>query len=87
MSAQHLHLPTSSTESPRSRRPLLIAALMVAFIGAFFVVRKHWAHVAGYWPYLFLLACPVMHLFRGHGGHGSHAGQGKPSDRPTTSNE
>ena len=87
MSAQHLQLPTSSTESSRSRRAILIAALMVAFIGAFFVLREHWWHVAGYWPYLFLLACPVMHLFHGHGKHGTHAGQGKPSDRPSTTNE
>ncbi len=87
MSAQQLHLPTASPESSRSHRAILIAALMVAFIGAFFVLREHWGHVAGYWPYLFLLACPVMHLFHGHGGHGSHAGHVKPSDRPATSNE
>jgi hypothetical protein len=29
----------------------------------------------GYWPYLFVLACPLMHLFMHHGGgHGDSAG-------------
>ncbi|MES2228457.1 MAG: DUF2933 domain-containing protein [Pseudomonadota bacterium] len=43
---------------------------MVALIGAFYLLREHWGHVAGYWPYLLLLACPVMHLV--HGQHGAH---------------
>ena len=44
--------------------------LMVVLIAAFFVLREHWGHIAGSWPYLLLLACPVMHLFHRHGGHG-----------------
>lgn len=51
---------------------------MLAFIGAFFLLREHWSHIAGYWPYLFLLACPLMHLFHGHRGHGSHGGGSSP---------
>lgn len=47
---------------------------MLAFIGVFFLLREHWSHIAGYWSYLLLLACPLMHLFHGHGGHGSHRG-------------
>ncbi len=45
----------------------------LAIIG-FFLLTEHWAHVYGYWPYLLLLACPLLHLFGhgGHGGHGSH---------------
>jgi len=61
--------PTSTSESPRRAGPLWIAAAMTALIGAFFLLREHWGHVAGSWPYLLLLACPVMHLFHGHGGH------------------
>lgn len=72
MSTNHLHTPSSSSESPQPARALWIAAAMAALIGAFFVLREHWGHVAGYWPYLLLLACPVMHLFHGHGGHGHH---------------
>ncbi len=42
---------------------------MVAVIGVFFFVREHWVHVGSYWPYLLLLACPLMHVFHGKG-HG-----------------
>jgi len=47
-------------------------ALLAASLGvvvAFFVLREHWSHALGLAPYLLLLACPVMHLFHGHGGH------------------
>jgi hypothetical protein len=57
------------------RRPWGAALLMVVLIAAFFVLREHWAHVAGSWPYLLLLACPVMHLFHRHGGHGPRTGK------------
>ncbi|WP_142244372.1 DUF2933 domain-containing protein, partial [Klebsiella pneumoniae] len=23
------------------------------------LLREHWSHVAGYWPYLLLLVCPL----------------------------
>jgi DUF2933 family protein len=54
-----------------------IAFIVFLVIAAFFLVTEHRAHLAGwipYWPYLLLLACPLMHLFM-HGGHG-HAGHG-----------
>ncbi|WP_041656538.1 DUF2933 domain-containing protein [Azoarcus sp. KH32C] len=38
-----------------------IAAVLLAF--------EHRAHVLGILPWLFLLACPLMHLFMHHG-HG-----------------
>ncbi len=37
---------------------------------------EHRAHFLGVLPWLFLLACPLLHLFM-HGGHGSHGGDGK----------
>ncbi|EEZ3900392.1 MULTISPECIES: DUF2933 domain-containing protein, partial [Enterobacteriaceae] len=37
--------------------------------------------VAGYWPYLLLLVCPLMHLFHGHGGHGDHQHHGSENDK------
>lgn len=77
-------MTTDHSAPPSPRRPLVIAAFMTALIVAFYLLREHWGHVAGLWPYLLLLACPVMHLFHGHGGHGHHAGQGKPPDRSTT---
>ncbi|MCA1408979.1 DUF2933 domain-containing protein [Ensifer sp. IC3342] len=50
------------------RRWTLFAASL-AVIAAFFVLREHWQHALGLAPYLLLLACPLMHLFHGHGGH------------------
>jgi hypothetical protein len=55
-----------------------IALIIFLLIGAFFLVTEHRSHLYAwvpYWPYLLLLACPLMHLFmhggHGHGGHGS----------------
>lgn len=73
MQTEHTLLPSAPSDSPLPRRSLVIAAVMIALIGTSFLLREHWGHVAGYWPYLLLLACPVMHLFHGHGGHGHHA--------------
>lgn len=54
-----------------------VALIVFLVIAAFFLVTEHRAHLSGwfpYWPYLLLLACPLMHRFM-HGGHG-HAGHG-----------
>lgn len=70
------HPKTSTAESaPRQRHAWGAALIMVGLIGAFYLLREHWDHVAGAWPYLLLLACPLMHLFHGHGGHGRHDSQ------------
>ncbi len=87
MSTDQLHAPNTSAESPRPRRALWIAAAMTALIGAFFLLREHWGHVAGYWPYLLLLACPVMHLFHRHGGHEHHDHQDAGTARSTNRDE
>lgn len=42
---------------------------MIVLIVAFYLLREHWGHVSGLWPYLLLLAFPLMHLFHGHAGH------------------
>lgn len=43
-------------------------------IAAFYILREHWSHAVGAWPYLLLLLCPLMQLFmhRRHqaNGHG-----------------
>ena len=67
--------------APQGRRPLTIALLMVVLIAVFYLLREHWGHVAGLWPYLLLLACPLMHPFHGHGGHRHHAGQQRDDQR------
>ncbi|MDD2180454.1 DUF2933 domain-containing protein [Acidovorax sp. D2M1] len=68
--AEHLDAAASTGCSKK----LIGAVIMLAFIGVFFLLREHWSHIAGYWPYLLLLACPLMHLLHGHGGHSSHKG-------------
>jgi len=40
---------------------------------------EHRAHLLGWLPWLFLLACPLMHVFM-HGGHG-HGGHDKHSNK------
>lgn len=63
-----------------------IALIVFMIIAAAFLVSEHRAHLVGwipYWPYLLLLACPLMHLFmHGGHGHGSH-GSGEEPDQTT----
>jgi hypothetical protein len=40
-------------------------------VGGFFLFTEHRAHLYGALPFLLILACPLMHLFHGHGSHGS----------------
>ncbi len=43
---------------------------------------EHRAHLLGVLPYLFLLACPLLHIF---GGHGSHRAHGRDRRNPSDS--
>ena len=56
--------------------------VVFAIIGGFFVVAEHRAHLIPYLPWLFLAACPLMHVFmhHGHGGHDRH-GTGESDGR------
>ena len=52
-----------------------------AAIAGYFLIAEHRAHLSEYlkyWPFLLLLACPLLHMFMhgGHGGHGSHRDDG-----------
>ena len=65
-------------------RKWMLLAASLGVVVAFFVLREHWSHALGLAPYLLLLACPLMHLFHGHGGHrhGQHEhGAGKDGPR------
>jgi hypothetical protein len=64
--------------------------VFIAFIaiGGYFLWTEHRAHLWSILPFLILLACPLMHLFHGHGGHGrgedeseGHAGHAKGDKR------
>lgn len=77
----HENLPTVQRKTGRSGA-LKVALLMVAMIAAFYVLREHWSHVASKWIYLLLLACPLIHLFYGHGGHDGGSGtKNMPRDK------
>ncbi|HEP9100183.1 TPA: DUF2933 domain-containing protein [Pseudomonas aeruginosa] len=47
---------------------LLWIGLAAAVVWMFY---RHNAHLLQLLPFLFILACPLMHIF-GHGGHGGH---------------
>ena len=64
----HNHSNTPTESWFKSHRILGYAALVV--IG-YYLLTEHRAHVFAFLPYLFLAACPLMHLFM-HGGHGQH---------------
>ncbi|GAB3183409.1 hypothetical protein GCM10027292_01140 [Hydrogenophaga aquatica] len=65
--------------TPLWRRPLALAWAAAAVIAVFYLLREHWGHVLGWWPYLVLMLCPLMHLLHGHGGHHSRHGHKKDS--------
>ena len=79
MDTSHHHDTSGAgQDSGTWRSPWSAVIVMLLLIGGFYLLREHWGHVAGLWPYLLLLACPLMHLFghggHGHGGHGHHRG-------------
>lgn len=55
---------------PRNAFVLLIIGIIIAY----FLVTRHYAHVLLVLPFLFLLACPLMHLLM-HGSHGHQHSQ------------
>jgi len=73
------HTPPSS----RWRSPLGIFMLAAGAIGIYYLLTSHLTHVAQAIPYLVLLACPLMHMFHGHGGHDHRRyGSERPRDVP-----
>jgi hypothetical protein len=67
-------------ESATRSRKWLIACLYAAGLGIGAVLLvQHWVHLPVFLPYLFFLACPLMHVFM----HGSHRGHShhEPADR------
>lgn len=71
-SQKHNHTPS------RARWVFLAFFIMAGAL----LFTEHRAHVLGFLPWLFLFACPLMHIFM-HGGHG-HGGHGRGRDRDRT---
>ena len=57
-------------------------ALTVALGGlSYYLMTEHREHLAVAIPFIFLLACPLMHIFgHGHGGHGDKEHDGSKSN-------
>lgn len=62
---------------PRTPVGWTVAGLVT--VGGGFALAAHWTHALSVAPYLFILACPLMHLFM-HGNHGGHAGHQNQGD-------
>ena len=72
--------PMSNTGT-RSRTWWAFAGFVA--IAGFFLFTEHRAHLFGALPFLFLLACPFLHMF-GHGGHGGHGEERGAADSRDT---
>jgi hypothetical protein len=62
---------------PFSAQGLLRGLAIAGFAAmlAYLLFGEHRVHLLGYLPFLFLLACPLLHMTM-HGGHGGHGGPG-----------
>jgi hypothetical protein len=82
MESTHINGHPEGHAKPSESRAKWVFVAFTA-IAAFFLFTEHRAHLFGVLPFLFLLACPLLHMFhhgmRG-GGHDNHGGeaQGKP---------
>lgn len=87
MTANHAH-DENPQGTPRKGNSAasawLVRILMFALlaVGGYYVIAEHGAHLLAAWPLLFLLACPLMHMF--HGGHGGHGGHQRSTDGDNT---
>jgi hypothetical protein len=49
MNHDHTTEHSKATNPSGSRKKLIGAVIMLGLIGAFFLLREHWSHIAGYW--------------------------------------
>ncbi len=83
----HEHEHQGAQGRPRWRLPGSAALTGFLLIATYFLITEHRAHVVPFLPYAFLLACPLMHMFHGHGNHGGHnddqkdSRDGRPAER------
>ncbi len=60
--------------------PIVTCVLLTG--AGLYILFQYGARLKGAGPYLFLLACPLMHLFM-HRRHGGHGGHGSSSEKDT----
>lgn len=67
--------PNAGTPSPSNwASRLRFVPVALALIGGGLLALEHWVHVLPFLPWLFLAACPLMHLVMHHGRGGHHRG-------------
>jgi hypothetical protein len=83
----HAHQPEDPpgpiAAPPFWRSRYAVGLLVFGAAATYFLLSEHRAHFLGVLPFLFLLACPLMHVFmhHGHGGHSRHSSQtGSPRE-------
>lgn len=59
----------------KSRTGIALCAFLA--IAAVLLILEHRAHALQWLPLALLLACPLLHLFHGHGGHRGHGGESR----------
>lgn len=69
MHEHHEPEPAKNESFFKRHRWLSIVAILILL---YFLLIEHREHVWPYLPFLFLLACPLMHLFMHHGGGHAH---------------
>lgn len=58
-----------------------VAIVLFLLVGGYYLITEHRAHLLGWWPILFVLACPLMHFFmHSHGDHDDQSPRA-PADR------
>lgn len=62
------------------RSPAGLGLCIALLAAGFYLLTEHTAHVFGVLPYLFVLACPLMHMFMHRGHHGGHANSSRGPD-------
>jgi hypothetical protein len=73
---EKLHPTCPWWKSPKG----IIILIALAALGVYLIVW-HQQHLLGALPFLFILLCPLMHLFM-HGGHKHHHGSDKKEENP-----
>ena len=70
-----------TTGTPWYRNPLWLGLGVVGMLAVVLYASGHFGRAASYWPYLLLLACPLMHLFMCRGKkHESGSAVAVPAD-------
>jgi len=64
--------------SGRTGRWVFLGFVLIA---GYFLLTEHRAHVVQFLPFVLLLACPLLHMFHGHGGHGGGDKRAKTDER------